>query len=567
MAEYRAQDGFGYDAFLSHSHVDKQIARTLHTLLTRSDYNGRSMRPWLDQEVLDPGALASARELEVALDQSKFFVLLQSPEATASEWVQKEVTYFLSGRTGDDVIVLELRPGRTPTELADARRIAWSDPVEPEQSAELLSALQPGALDHFAQYDEGKKVRHAWQDAYYSQVRQVVVPTQTTANSELLEVLLSYDIGDLVEEGQALAAFQQVGYLISKLDLADSYVQKMVLGELLAVAMVRDARYGRVLAQYVARDHADFARPALRLMLDRMHGNAVGPPTTTNLLTAVARADSKLAEVAPTRIDFSTLAAVLQQLDLRDIRDSGVKVVAGMIGRAIGKVRELAVFEVLIRSLMTWGGDASCFAAAGALSTLDHEGDLYFTAELERLNSEQAPSYARLGTRPSAATARLLLDTSSALWQHHAIERELEVARGDLLTAFGDSWPSGDIGEAMRLRAAPTPADLVNGPLIGTIRRATRANMEAVAATAGPADVVCLTEPRIVDVLFMGVSGYLIRQEEIDQSLGVRLAAREARFAGFSQETMRQLHDGDVVGLWPGRDGRSASGFLGSLPS
>jgi hypothetical protein len=38
----------GYDAFISHSHVDKAWARDLVERLAKVDFRGRSLRAWLD---------------------------------------------------------------------------------------------------------------------------------------------------------------------------------------------------------------------------------------------------------------------------------------------------------------------------------------------------------------------------------------------------------------------------------------------------------------------------------------------------------------------------------------
>lgn len=83
-----------YDVFLSHSHVDKDWARALFERLSTTDYDGRNLRAWLDARILDPGNLSSARELESALDRSHRLVLVLSPEALGSSWVQHEIAYF-----------------------------------------------------------------------------------------------------------------------------------------------------------------------------------------------------------------------------------------------------------------------------------------------------------------------------------------------------------------------------------------------------------------------------------------------------------------------------------------
>ena len=122
MVGSRPAGVLGYDVFLSHSHVDKDSARALYDHLARTDYNGRMLRPWLDREVLDPGTLASNRELESALDRSRFLALALSPEAPESTGVQAEMGYFLRTRRVDDVIVLHRRPCRVPSELSRATR-------------------------------------------------------------------------------------------------------------------------------------------------------------------------------------------------------------------------------------------------------------------------------------------------------------------------------------------------------------------------------------------------------------------------------------------------------------
>jgi len=75
-------------------------------------------------------------------------------------------------------------------------------------------------------------------------------------------------------------------------------------------------------------------------------------------------------------------------------------------------------------------------------------------------------------------------------------------------------------------------------------------------------DVAWLTEPRIVDALFEGVSGYIIAQEEAEGPLGVRLHGRGARFAAFGTEAFEQLESGMAIALWPGRTENDAQGLM-----
>jgi hypothetical protein len=551
----------GYDVFLSHNYADKVWTRELYDRLARTEYNGRMLRAWLDERVLDPGNPASKRELESALDRSRFLAVVLSPEALNSTWVMAEITYFLGTRQVADVIVIRRRPCQVPSQLDKATLIDWPEGDAAPQKDQILHLLCPNAEDSIAQYEFRKKVRRAWERARFQQP-DGLYPTPTEENARLLELLLSYDIGDPDEEGSAVVAFERVGQLVSELSLREGYGLKMVLGEFLAIAMLRDVRYGRVSAKYVEQDFSTYLQgPSFNTWRNRALSNAAGPPSTTNLLFSVARANSKLAEVDPSRIDLSTTSAVLHRLDQRSTISGEESSVAGMIGRSLGKLRGTAVVDVLIHALSRWGGIASGKAAAGAISgRFDDDSDLlYYTTELARLRA--AAQSVRPLHPPSALIAQLLLDKSSPLWLRQEMRSDIENARSDLIRFFGADWPSANAASS-GLRETPQPTKLENGPLVGTVHRITRSNMESHADRLGPMDVAWLTEPRIVDALFEGVSGYIIAQEEAEGPLGVRLHGRGARFAAFGTEAFEQLESGMAIALWPGRTENDAQGLM-----
>jgi TIR domain-containing protein len=133
-----------YDVFLSHSHVDKDWARALFERLSTTDYDGRNLRAWLDARILDPGNLSSARELESALDRSHRLVLVLSPEALGSSWVQHEIAYFTRAAGVGRVIVLKHRAFDLPPALAGCASVDWPNEVgEGPPLAALLERLQP----------------------------------------------------------------------------------------------------------------------------------------------------------------------------------------------------------------------------------------------------------------------------------------------------------------------------------------------------------------------------------------------------------------------------------------
>ncbi len=57
MTTNKSQPRFGYDVFLSHNHAEKNWVRELAERLANTDYNGRPLRPWLDEQIINPGDL------------------------------------------------------------------------------------------------------------------------------------------------------------------------------------------------------------------------------------------------------------------------------------------------------------------------------------------------------------------------------------------------------------------------------------------------------------------------------------------------------------------------------
>src|SRR5437588_9259002 len=110
-----------YDAFISYSHAkDKPIAASLQSVVQKLG------KPWYRRRALrvfrDDTSLSAAPELwpaiEQALAQSRFLILLASPEAAASQWVNREVAYWLEHK-GIDTLLIAVTQGE----------LAWDDAV------------------------------------------------------------------------------------------------------------------------------------------------------------------------------------------------------------------------------------------------------------------------------------------------------------------------------------------------------------------------------------------------------------------------------------------------------
>ncbi len=129
-----------YDAFVSYSHAaDGRLAPALQRglqSLAKPWYRRRALRVFRDQTSLSASPeLWSA--IEESLSQSRFFVLLASPEAAASRWVDQEVRWWRENR-GHDTVLIVLTDGE----------LDWDDDRGDFTAA---SPIPPGLRDWFPQ--------------------------------------------------------------------------------------------------------------------------------------------------------------------------------------------------------------------------------------------------------------------------------------------------------------------------------------------------------------------------------------------------------------------------------
>src|SRR5947209_2578396 len=110
-----------YDAFISYSHSkDKPIAAALQSAVQKLG------KPWYRRRALrvfrDDTSLSATPHLwptiERALGESRYFIMLASPEAAASRRVNKEVEHWLE-RNGIDTLLIGLTDGA----------IAWDETI------------------------------------------------------------------------------------------------------------------------------------------------------------------------------------------------------------------------------------------------------------------------------------------------------------------------------------------------------------------------------------------------------------------------------------------------------
>src|SRR5215472_755347 len=132
-----------YAAFISYSRaVDGRLAPAVHDGLQRFArpwYRLRALRLFRDEASLSANP-ALWPSIASALDSSSFFILLASPEAAGSRWVQREILHWLGRHSGDRLLIA----------LTDGE-IVWDDGgPTPDFDWARTTALAPVLRGRFA---------------------------------------------------------------------------------------------------------------------------------------------------------------------------------------------------------------------------------------------------------------------------------------------------------------------------------------------------------------------------------------------------------------------------------
>jgi WD40 repeat protein len=174
----------GYDAFISYSHsADGRLAPALQTGLQRFArpwYRRHAVRVFRDETGLsvNPHLWAS---IQTALDNSRYFVLLASPDAAASPWVQREINHWLA-----------TKPSSTFLPVLTDGTLVWDEKqgdFDPSASSALPDSLR-GVFD-----DEPRHLDLRWardeteldlrNSRFRSQVAEIAAPLHGKAKDEL----------------------------------------------------------------------------------------------------------------------------------------------------------------------------------------------------------------------------------------------------------------------------------------------------------------------------------------------------------------------------------------------
>lgn len=289
-----------YRAFLSYSHADEAAARWLHRRLERFRVP-RGLRraahgtlpTRLHPVFRDRDELASStqlsRSIEAALDESEALVVICSPAAVASPWVNAEIGYFRRRHPARPVLAFVvagdpgLDPRRDPAHAAFPPMLALASPDRPDgPCGEPLAADARPEADGFGpaflklaagllgvRYDELRR---------RDQRRRQRIWTAVIAGALLLAAVFAYlawqasQARDAARAAQARAELelqserQTREFLISVFRLADANEAR---GEQVTVREVLDRAVERI-------DRTEFSRPAIRARFLATLGQAYG---------------------------------------------------------------------------------------------------------------------------------------------------------------------------------------------------------------------------------------------------------------------------------------------------
>jgi WD40 repeat protein len=255
-----------YDAFLSYSHETERIATALQDGLQRFAkpwWRRRALRIFLDRTVLsaNPGLWSSIAE---ALDNSEWFILVASPEAANSAWVNREVAYWLELHGTERLLIA----------VADGQWIWEEELVEPGMGGNAVPKALLGAY-----LEEPRLVDLRWAKSdpdldlhnplFRDQLAELAAPVRNVSKDEL-------EGADLREHRRFRHIAIGVGAVLSILTLASltAGIAAVIFAHR-AAARTADADFARLVAQ---SRNLSASNPSLAILLaveaTRLQNNA-----------------------------------------------------------------------------------------------------------------------------------------------------------------------------------------------------------------------------------------------------------------------------------------------------
>jgi tetratricopeptide (TPR) repeat protein len=160
-----------YDAFISYSHAkDKPIASALQSAVQKLGkpwYRRRALRVFRDDTSLS-ATPHMWPTIEQALSQSRYFILLASPQAAASKWVMREVAYWLEHNSIETLLIGLTDGDLSWDEAASDFTTGASTPLPPVLAKRF--AAEPRWIDLRAYRDGADKASASKSDAKFTEL-------------------------------------------------------------------------------------------------------------------------------------------------------------------------------------------------------------------------------------------------------------------------------------------------------------------------------------------------------------------------------------------------------------
>ena len=304
-----------YDAFVSYSHAaDGRLAPAVQTglqRLARPWYRVRSLRIFRDDTGLtvNPHLWAS---IVTAMDDSAYFVLMASPEAAASPWVNREIEHWCATKSPEHILPV----------LTDGT-LAW-DNARGDYDAAASSALPPALAGRFT--DEPRHLDLRWArdetelDLRHSKFREAVADLAAPMHGVAKDELESED----VRRHRRAIALARTGVVSLLL-----FALAAVLASVFAVANAHQANAQAGRAR-LAAFHATAAAGRERRAKDQAQRSADGERSARqDAQGAATRADQAATEAAKQR-DLAQAANASAQQEANNARTAeGNRAVAG----------------------------------------------------------------------------------------------------------------------------------------------------------------------------------------------------------------------------------------------
>jgi hypothetical protein len=321
----RGEASMSYDVFISYSHGgDDLLSERVQDALSKFAkpwYRRRALNVFRDRTALsaNPGLWSSIAD---AIDSSRYFLYLASPDAAASVWCRREVEHWRANHGSDGLLVL----------LTDGE-IRW-DEKRNDFDWETTTALGPAFVGCFQEEPFHVDMRWARAEAqvgltdgrFRDQIADLAAPAHGMAKDELAGE-------DVRQHRRALRQAVAAGVALVFLTLAS------IVTSVFAVNAAAAARRSATRAR-VEQHNADVQR-GLALIADEEATVQSGKATKASLLAEVRRKEAdqqrRLAVARQHEAQLSAIEAA-QQRTLAETRAQELSITNGNLNTANGNL-------------------------------------------------------------------------------------------------------------------------------------------------------------------------------------------------------------------------------------